>query len=141
MLTDKFQFRPRYDEVDQMGYLYHANHITYCHQARTEMMRKLGVHDAKIEEMGFMMPVIEFNIVYKKPAKYDELLTITSRIKEMPKIKFCFEYEIHNEKGELVSKSNSQVVFVDKQTRKPLFIPEFVLKALTLEREKIIEVN
>ena len=141
MLTDKFEFRPRYDEVDRMGYLYHANHISYCHQARTEMMRKLGIHDAEIEKQGFMMPVIEFNIQYKTPAKYDELLTITTTIKEVPKIRFYFEYEIRNEKGELVSKSNSQVVFVDKQSRKPMLVPDFVLEGLGVNKHETLVVE
>ena len=131
MITDKFQLRPRYNEVDQMGYVYHANHVSYCHQARTELLRKFGLHDEEIEKRGFMLPVISFNIKYKTAAKYDELLTITTTINKMPKVRCYFEFEIKNEAGKIVSKGNSEVVFVDKETRKPMLAPMFVTEALS----------
>ncbi len=130
MIRDKFNFRPRYDEVDQMGYLYHANHISYCHQARTELLRKLGINDAVIEDKGYMLPVISFNIQYKVPAVYDELLTIITCIKAIPKIRFEFFFEIYNESNKLVSKSVSEVVFVNKETRLPIVVPDFVKERL-----------
>lgn len=43
MITDEIQLRPRYGEVDQMGYVYHANYVSYCHQARSELLRKMGI--------------------------------------------------------------------------------------------------
>ncbi len=133
MITDSFQIRPRYDEVDQMGYVYHANHVSYCHQARTELLRKLGIQDAVLEGMGYMLPVISFNIEYKVPATYDDLLTIKTYIKEVPKIRFEFTFEIYNESGKLVSKSVSEVVFVNKETRLPMAVPHFVKEVLNQE--------
>ncbi len=137
MITDEFMIRPRYDEVDQMGYVYHANHISYCHQARTELLRKLGVHDAVIEDMGFMIPVISFNIKYKVPARYDEQLTIKTSIKAIPKLRFEFSFEIYNEAKKLVSTSVSEVVFVDKETRQPMAVPVFVKDILEKEFQKV----
>lgn len=130
MIESIYQIRPRYDEVDQMGYVYHANHISYCHQARTELLRTYGLNDKVLEANGIMLPVISFDIKYKTPAQYDELLTITTKIKELPKIRFSFEYEIRNEKGQLVSHSHSEVVFVDLKTRKPMLAPGFVMQKL-----------
>jgi acyl-CoA thioester hydrolase len=130
MITDKMQLRPRYGEVDQMGYVYHANHVTYCHQARTELLRKFGINDHVLEENNIMLPVIDFQINYKNPARYDELLTIKTTIKNMPDIKFHFEFEITNEKGDLVCTANSTVVFVDSESRYPTETPEFVEKVL-----------
>lgn len=131
MIEDTFTLRPRYHEVDQMGYVYHANHVSYCHQARTELLRKHGISDAELENKGIMMPVISFNIQYKHPAHYDELLTINTKISELPKIKLLFTIEIKNKKGKLVSRANSEVVFVDMVTRKPMMTPKIVLEALT----------
>ncbi|MCW3807600.1 acyl-CoA thioesterase [Plebeiibacterium marinum] len=130
MIVGEFQIRPGYNEVDQMGYVYHANHVTYCHQARTELMREFGIHDAVVEDKGFMMPVISFNIQYKTPARYDEKLTIKTVIKELPKVRFKFFFEIRNAEGKLVSKADSEVVFVDKESRNPLTVPGFVLDKL-----------
>ena len=130
MIQDTMQLRPRYGEVDQMGYVYHANYVTYCHQARTELLRKLDLNDNYIEDMDIMMPVISFNIEYKKPAHYDELINITSTIKEMPQTRFYFEFLITNEEGHILSKANSTVVFVDKESRNPKIIPDFIANKL-----------
>ena len=94
MITDKIQIRPRYGEVDQMGYVYHANYVSYCHQARTELLRKYGINDSKLEENKIMLPVISFKIDYKKPAHYDEKLTIKTTVSELPNVRFKFDFEI-----------------------------------------------
>jgi len=130
MITDEIQLRPRYGEVDQMGYVYHANYVSYCHQARTELLRKMGIHDSSLEENNVMLPVISFEIYYKKPAHYDELLTIKAIIKELPKVRFNFEFEIRNEEGLLLSTAKSTVVFVDSKSRFPMGVPDFVEQAL-----------
>ncbi|TCO07490.1 acyl-CoA thioesterase [Natronoflexus pectinivorans] len=130
MLKDTLVIRPRYNEVDQMGYVYHANYVTYCHQARTELLRKYGVNDSVLEEMGFMLPVIDMNLKYHCPAHYDEPLTITTIAEELPTTRFSFRFEFHNENGKLICSAFSTVVFVNAQTRKPMRAPEFVLRKL-----------
>jgi acyl-CoA thioester hydrolase len=130
MITDEIQLRPRYGEVDQMGYVYHANYVSYCHQARTELLRKMGIHDSLLEENNVMLPVISFEINYKKPAHYDELLTIKTKIKDMPEVRFNFEFEVWNEEGILLTTAKSTVVFVDSKNRFPMGAPDFVEKAL-----------
>jgi len=126
MITDLFKLRPRYGEVDQMGYVYHANYVIYCHQARNELLRKLGLDEIKLENNNVILPVISFDIKYKKPAHFDELITIKTTIKEMPKVRFSFEFEIKNEENTLLSKAKSTVVFVDSQSRLPKNIPNFI---------------
>lgn len=126
MITDTYKIRPRYGEVDKMGYVYHANYVTYCHQARTELMRKLGVNDYELETKNIMLPVISFEIFYKKPAYYDELISIKTTIKELPKVRFNFEFEVKNEQNIVLSTAKSTVVFVNSKTRLPINIPDFV---------------
>lgn len=126
MITDIFELRPRYGEVDQMGYVYHANYVTYCHQARNELLRKLGVDEIKLENSHIILPVISFEINYKKPAHYDELITIKTTIRKVPKVRFSFEFEIKNEQNTLLSIAKSTVVFADSQSRLPKNIPDFI---------------
>ncbi len=130
MLQDQTTLRPRYNEVDQMGYVYHANYVAYCHQARTEMMRKYGINDKRLEDHNIMMPVIEMNLKYHNPSGYDELLTITTTIKKLPVVRFHFNFEFHNQKNELICSATSTVVFVDSETRKPMRVPKMVEDAL-----------
>ncbi|MBW8323876.1 MAG: acyl-CoA thioesterase [Prolixibacteraceae bacterium] len=126
MIQSQIDLRPRYGEVDQMGYVYHANYVSYCHQARTELMRDLGIHDQALEENQIMLPVISINLRYLKAAKYDELLTIQTTLREMPKTRAVFEFEIRNEANEKICTAVSEVVFVDSITRKPMKVPEMI---------------
>ncbi|WP_111706262.1 acyl-CoA thioesterase [Lutibacter citreus] len=131
MITHKLQLRSRYNEVDQMGYIYHSNYVNYCHQARTELLRKLGIEDKILEDNKIMLPVISFDIKYLKPAFYDDLLTIKTIIKEIPTVRFNFEFEIFNISGDKIVSANTTVVFVDSKTRLPKKTPDFILKKLT----------
>ena len=130
MISGELSIRPRYQEVDQMGYVYHANYIGYCHQARTELLREFGIHDRALEDKNIMMPVIEVKVRHLKPVGYDDQLRIKTSISEMPKTRFYFLYEFFNEEDQLVCKAQTTLVFVDKLTRKPMRAPEMVLQAL-----------
>jgi acyl-CoA thioester hydrolase len=126
MITDIFKLRTRYGEVDKMGYVYHVNYVTYCHQARNELLRKLGLDEIQLEDKQVILPVISFDIKYKKPAHFDDVISIKTTIKEMPKVRFSFEFEIRNEKNILLSTAKSTVVFVDSRSRLPIIIPSFI---------------
>lgn len=137
MLHHQIQIRPRYGEVDSMGYVYHANYVSYCHQARTELLRSLGFHDKVLEEKGVILPVISFEINYKKPAYYDEILTIKVLVKDMPDVRFNFEFEIYNQENSLISTAKSTVVFADQESRYPMTIPDFVEERLKVHFDNI----
>jgi len=126
MIKGEITLRPRYGEVDQMGYVYHGNYVNYFHQARTELMREMGIEDSKLEAQQVMMPVISMNLQYHRPAGYDERLTIHTIIAEEPITRLNFQFEARNEQNQLVCSADSTVVFVDSKTRKPMRIPEFV---------------
>jgi acyl-CoA thioester hydrolase len=133
MITSNYKIRTRYNEVDQMGYLYHANYVTYCHQARTELMRTLGIHDKALERKGIILPVIEMNLRYLKPAFYDEELCIVSTISDIPKTRIIIDFEIFNQAGEKICKARSTMAIVDGQSRKPMRAPQFIQAAFAEE--------
>jgi len=84
MFTSETQLRVRYAETDQMGVVYHSNYFPYFESARAESIRQLGFTYADMEKMGVIMPVIEVQCRYIRPALYDELLTIKVILKELP---------------------------------------------------------
>lgn len=88
-----------------------------------------------MEAEGIMMPVVSLQIQYKKPALYDELITIRTKLKDLPSTKIEFDYEILNEKGELLSTANTILVFVDAKTFRPVRCPEKVLDLIRGARE------
>lgn len=130
MISDTIRIRPRYGEVDRMGYVYHSNYIDYCHQARTELMRKYGIDDHLLEAHNIMLPVISMNLRYFKPARYDEWLTVKTTVKDMPSVRFSFDFEIFSKTTGLLCKAFSTVAFVDSDTRKPIRTPAIVENAL-----------
>ena len=130
MKSDKIQFRVRYGETDQMGFVYYGNYAQYFEMGRTEWLRKLGITYKKMEQDGIMLPVINLNINYFKPAKYDDLLTLKTILKKMPSAKIEFSYEVFNEENELLTTANTTLVFVNMKTNKPTRAPEYILKRL-----------
>lgn len=130
MKTDQFQVRVRYAETDQMAVVYHGNYAQYFEMGRVEWLRKLGVSYKWMEESGIMLPVVSLTMNYKKPARYDDLLTVKTIFKSQTSVKIEFDYEIYNEKEELLTIGNSVLVFVDMKTGKPTLPPEYVKEKL-----------
>ena len=131
-----YVLRTRYAETDQMGVVYYGNYPQYLELGRVEWLRSIGFTYKAMEEEGIMMPVVSLQIQYKKPALYDELITIRTKLKELPSTTIEFDYEILNEKGELLSTANTVLVFVDAKTFRPVRCPEKVLKLIKAKSEE-----
>ena len=130
-----YTLRTRYAETDQMGVVYYGNYPQYLELGRVEWLRAIGLTYKEMEAEGIMMPVVSLQIQYKKPALYDELITIRTKLKDLPSTKIEFDYEILNEKGELLSTANTILVFVDTKTFRPVRCPEKVLDLIRGARE------
>ena len=122
--------RVRYGETDQMGIVYYGNYADYLEQGRTEWLRSLGFSYKFMEENNIHLPVINLNIDYKKPALYDDVLTITTTLKKKPSVKIEFYYEIHNQDGQLLITASTTLVFVNSTTKKLRKAPEYLLEKL-----------
>ena len=127
MLTHNLQIRVRYGETDQMSYVYYGNYAQYFEMGRVEWLRNLGVSYKSMEDGGIMLPVLELNIKYLKPAKYDELLTLKTTLKKTPSAKIEFEHEIFNEQNELLTIGNTSLVFIDMKKNRPTRCPQDIL--------------
>lgn len=125
------QLRVRYSETDQMGYVYYGNYAQFFEVGRVEAMRGLGMSYRDLEEQGIMLPVLDYKTKYIKPAKYDDLLTIKTIIRELPEVRIRFEYEVYNEKEELLNKGETTLVFIDMKTNRPRRAPQPMIEALS----------
>ncbi len=132
MKNYEFQVRVRYAETDQMGVVCHGNYAQYFEMGRVEWLRNLGVSYRWMEENGVMLPVVSLSMNYKKPARYDDLLTVRTIFKSQTSVKIEFDYEIVNEKGELLTIGNSVLVFVDMKTGRPVLPPEYITEKLSV---------
>jgi len=130
MFESTTQIRVRYAETDQMGVVYYGNYPTYFEVGRVEAIRSLGYSYKAMEESGIMMPVVDVHIKYLRPAKYDDLLTVKTQIREMPSHKIVFHSEILNEQGKLLTKGEITLFFVDAVHFSKASIPETFEKIL-----------
>ncbi len=132
MFTHETKLRVRYGETDQMGYLYYGNYAQYYEVGRVEMLRSVGLSYKEMEEKhGVLMPVMSLNMRYIRPAHYDDLLTIKTTLRQLPKMTITFHVEIFNEKAELVNGGNVKLCFVEASTNQSIEAPDFLLKKIT----------
>lgn len=132
MKIHEFSVRVRYAETDQMGVVYHGNYAQYFEMGRVEWLRNLGLTYKFMEQNGVMLPVVSLLMNYKKPARYDDLLTVRTIFKKQESVKIEFDYEILNEAGELLTTGNSVLVFVDMKTGRPVIPPDYVAEKMEL---------
>jgi acyl-CoA thioester hydrolase len=131
MFTATTQIRVRYAETDQMRYVYYGNYPQYYEVGRAEAIREIGFTYKQLEDIGVMMPVVEMNIRYFRPALYDDLLTIKTTLTELNKSKVRFHSEIFNDKNELLNQGTVTLVFVSSADMKRVDMPNVLLEKLT----------
>jgi len=129
---NEISFRVRYAETDQMGVVYHGNYAQYLEMGRVEWLRQFGISYKSMEENGIMLPVISLQVNYKKPALYDDLIKVRTILKKRPSVKIEFEFEIYNEKGEILANANVILAFIDMKKNKPVKCPQYILDILTV---------
>ncbi len=131
MFTSKTSLRVRYAETDQMGFVYYGNYPQYYEVGRADAMRQLGMTYKDMEERGVVMPIARMEIKYIRPAVYDDLLTIVTKVPEMPSSRMHFDYEIYNEAGTLLNKGTTVLAFLNKKTGKPCPAPDWFVERLS----------
>ena len=127
MKEHKVEVRVRYGETDQMGVVYHGSYVPYFEIGRVEWLRNKGVSYKDMEQNGIALPIVSLHLNYKKPAKYDDLLTIHTKLKSYSGVKIEFDCEIRNENEELLTTAHFILVFVDVNSGKPTTPPQYIL--------------
>ncbi|HTV57505.1 MAG TPA: thioesterase family protein [Verrucomicrobiae bacterium] len=117
--------RVRYAETDQMGVVYHGNYFTWFEVGRVELCRHLGFEYKKMEEEDDSFIVVaEAYCRYKRPARFDDLLTVRTRVIGSQKRTVKFGYEVRNQaSGETIATGETTHVICDRQGR-PRALPE-----------------
>lgn len=91
------QIRVRYAETDQMGIAYHGNYFAWFEVGRTDLLRGLGLTYRELEADGLRLPVIETQVLFLRPALYDDMLEVRTRLAQMGGASLSFEYEVRRE--------------------------------------------
>jgi acyl-CoA thioester hydrolase len=132
MYEHNTSLRVRYAEADPMNVVYYGNYAQYFEVGRVESLRALGISYKSMEEMGYLLPVVELNIKYLRSAKYDDLITIKTTIKELPvDHRIQFDQEIYNEAGKLLTIGTVKLYFMDETLSKKVNMPPFLSEKLS----------
>lgn len=110
------QLRVRYYETDKMGVVHHSNYIRWFEMGRTELLRSLGSTYKEVEEAGLMLPVIHLDCTYLKPAFYDDLVEIITKVSSYTGVKIMFSYQLMRE-GELLVTGTTTHCWTDRQMK------------------------
>jgi len=131
MYTTDTIIRVRYGETDQMKVVYHGNYALYFETARTETVRQLGLSYKDMEAMDLLMPVVEMESRFLRPAYYDDLLTVRLTLKELPTgHRIEFFHEVYNEKKKLLATGRVVLFFMKGSTMQKSTIPELLNEKL-----------
>lgn len=113
MLTEhEVEIRVRYNETDPMGYVHHANYFSYFEIGRTELLRQSGGNYRQMEESGLLVVVVKAQCRYHRPARYDDMLKIRTRVTRISSAKIEHEYEVERD-GERLADAQITLAIVD----------------------------
>ena len=103
MLESRTSITVRYAETDMMGIVYHGNYLPWFEVGRTTLLKECGLPYRELEAQGYRLPVIEVGVKFLKPALYDDLITVITRLKERPTLRIHLEYEVRRGEELLVT--------------------------------------
>ena len=107
------QIRVTYQETDGQGRVHHGNYLNYFERGRVEMLRAAGISYKQLEADGLMLVVSEMNVRYAVAAEFDDVLTLTTEVTEVRKVRIRHRYSIHRG-PELVVEADSVIACIDR---------------------------
>ena len=111
--THELQIRVRYYETDAMGFLHHSNYLCYFELGRTEMLRAGGGNYREMEESGLYFVVVKMEVRYKSPARYDDVVVLTTNIERVTPARLEHSYTVTRD-GEVLAEASSTLACINK---------------------------
>lgn len=114
------QIEVRYAETDQMGVVYHGNYIIWLEIGRTQLIKEIGFNYAQLEQDGYVSPVLDISVQYKKAMRYGQVATVRTWIEEHGRLRTTYGYEILHEDGSIAATATSQHTLLHKESFRPV---------------------
>ncbi|MFZ1703259.1 MAG: thioesterase family protein [Saprospiraceae bacterium] len=131
MIQHNFTYRVTYGDTDMMGYFYYGNYAKLYEIGRVETMRSVGISYKELESTHkIMLPVVSLESRFRFPAKYDEILKISTFIKEVPSKMITFETDIHNEQQQLIHTAVVKLFFIDMENNSRVSCPDWMVQII-----------
>jgi acyl-CoA thioester hydrolase len=131
MIKHVCDIRVRYADTDQMRFVYYGKFFEYFEQGRSDLLRSIGLPYPQVEEMGLLLPVIEAHATFKHSAHYDDLLHVTTYLRDVPVARVRLDYEVFKD-GENTPLADGYTIhsFLNAKTGKPTRAPAQFLEAI-----------
>ena len=124
------EFRVRYAETDQMQVVYHSNYLIWCEMGRTEFIRAVGTPYAELERQNVTLAVVEASMRFHSAARYDNLIRVTTTVREVRSRTITFDYVITNaETGERFVTASTKLASLTRDNRLTT-LPDYLRKLL-----------
>lgn len=120
MFISEKKIEIRYAETDQMGVVYHANYLVWMEIGRTQLISEIGFNYAGLEEKGYISPVLDISIQYKKSMRYGQIATVRTWVKSHTKLRTTYGYEILHEDGSIAATATSLHTLIRKDNFRPV---------------------
>jgi acyl-CoA thioester hydrolase len=129
-LESTVEFRARYSETDQMGFVYHANYLVWCEIGRTDLLRQLGATYAEMERQGAFLAVSDARVSFRAAAQYDDLIRVRTTLERMRSRSVTFSYVVENAATSAVlAKAQTELICL-KRDRTPRKLPAEIRELL-----------
>ena len=118
--------RTYWEDTDAGGIVYYANYLKFMERARTEWLRAIGIAQARLkEEHGLMFVVVDVEAHYRKPARYNDQLQVTCRVRETTRASITLDQEVYRENvgGELLLDGRVRAACLDALKYRPRPLP------------------
>ena len=130
MKNFSIEIKVRYCETDQMGLVHHGSYINYFEEARIAWISNLGFSYSEMEKSGIILPVSKINVIYLRPAYFDDDLLVSVELAELPTSRLIFNYTL-KKKEEVIVTGTTVLAFLNKETKKPVKCPDYMLEKVT----------
>ena len=118
----------RYGETDQMKFVHHNNYLKYFELARLEWLSQMEISYAQMERDGILMPVVSAVLNFKSPLFFGDTFQVQVTLTNPPRATLDFEYEITNQKSEIICIGSTVLAFLSPITKRPMRCPDFLLE-------------
>ena len=107
-------FRVRYPECDPMNVVHHSRFFQYFEMGRVELLRASGISYAQLEMEGILFAVVKVECRYRSPARYDDQLTLTTRIVRQTHVRIDHAYVLKRD-NTVIAEAATTIACVDRQ--------------------------
>ena len=118
------QIRVYYEDTDAGGIVYHANYLKFCERARSDFIRELGLSQSDLMARGEGFVVASRQAKFRKPAKLEDLLTVSCRISRIRKVALTFEQEVRAQDGTILFAMSCDIGYINLISGRPQPLPQ-----------------